>query len=72
MKMTSMCPDNIFFLDLYNKSIQLEGLVDMVELDMDLLFSRDIFLKDLESGVGRKVVEIEVSDLHSSPFNEDS
>ena len=65
---TSFISNNNF----YNKSIQLKGLIDMVELDMDLLFSRDAFLKDLEKGVGRKVVEIEVSDLHSSPSNEDS
>ena len=70
--MTSMGPDNVVFLDFYNKSIQLKGLIDMVELDVDLLFSRDVFLKDLERGVGRKVVEIEVSDLHFAPSNEDS
>ena len=72
MNMTSMGPNNITFLDFDSKSIQLDGLVDMVQLDMDFLFSRDIFLKDLEKGVGRKVVDIEVSGLHSSPFNEDT
>ena len=49
--MTSIGPDNVVFLDFYNESIQLEGHIDMLELDMDLLFSRNIFLKDLEKGV---------------------
>ena len=61
-----MGPDEVIFLDYCNKSVLVEGNVDMVELDMDLLFSRDTFLSDLEKGEKRRVAEIQVSELHSS------
>ena len=63
-----MGPDNVVFLDFYNKSIQLNGLINMVELDVNILFSRDAFLKDLGRAVGRKVVAIEVSDCIPPPL----
>ena len=51
MKMNSRGPDNVVFLDFHNNLIQLKGFVDMVELDINLWFSRDTFLKDLERGL---------------------
>ena len=68
--MTAMGPDEVIFLDFYNRSVRVEGDVDMVELDMDLLFSRDTFLSDLEKVVNRRVAEIHVSELHSSSSDE--
>ena len=66
-----MGPDEVIFLDYYNKSVLVEVNVNIVELGIDLLFSREMFLSDLEKGAERKVAEIQVSELHSSPSDED-
>ena len=70
LKMTPMGPDKVVFLDYYNKSVLVEWRVDMVELDMDLLFSQNTFLNDLEKGAKWRVAEIQVSELHSSSSDE--
>ena len=68
--MTAMGPDKVIFLDFYNRSVCMKGDVDMVGLDMDLLFSSETFLSDLEKVVKRRVAEIHISELHSSSSDE--
>ena len=48
--MTSIGPDNVVFLDFYNKSIQLKGLINIVELDADL-FSLEMLSSRIWKGV---------------------